>query len=201
MGDENNRTFSRYAELKAGLNNKFYEVEVEEQPDGTAKWLHRWGRIGTAGAVKPGKSYSFIAAKDLCNEQFKKKLDKGYVEVTAMQIIASAAETVEERPVRGLDPVKILVPNFGAGPSEERCKAFAQKYLDKMNVIRKSKDDLGAKYYDQITDLIESFRDEWDRMKVSKTHGDHIRHQQASDAFKEILIALREFGVLGKSIV
>jgi predicted DNA-binding WGR domain protein len=196
METPRDRRYSRNAEFKAGLNNKFYDVEVEEQPDGSAKWLHRWGRIGTNGQTKEGTAYSFESAKRLCDEQFEKKLAKGYVEVTAMQVLASAAQAIEERPVRGLPPVKVLIPNFGAGPSEERCKAFAKKYLDKMNVIRKSKDDLGKAYWDQMDSLIDSYRDEWSRIKAAK-HGEHIG-QQAEDAFKEILIALREFGVMSK---
>lgn len=199
METEHNRLYTRHAEFKAGLNNKFYDVEVEEQEDGSAKWLHRWGRIGTNGQTKEGVSYSFMAAKRICDEQFATKLNKGYVEITAMQVIASAAQLVEERPINGLPPMKVLIPNFGAGPSEERCKAFAQKFVDKMNVVRKSKDDLGGKsYVDQQVAIIESYVQEWERMLSSKTHGDHLRGQQAQDAFKEILIALREFGLMSK---
>lgn len=200
MENERNNTYSRHAEFKAGLNNKFYEVEVEEQPNGTAKWLHRWGRIGTNGQTKEGKSYSFLAAKDQCDRQFQAKLDKGYIEVTAMQVLASAAQSVEERPVRGLPPMTVLIPNFGAGPSEDRCKAFAQKFIDKMNIIRKSKDDLGSgAYVDQQVRLVESYMEEWDRMRASKTHADNLRGKQAQDAYREILRALREFGVLSKT--
>lgn len=199
MGTESNRTFSRHAEFKAGLNNKFYDVEVEEQPDGSSKWLWRWGRIGTNGQTKEGTSYSFGRAKQHCDEQFQTKLDKGYVEVTAMQVLASAAQAIEERPINGLPPMTVLIPNFGAGSSEERCKAFAQKFIDKMNIIRKSKDDLGPNaYVDQQMKLIESYDEEWIRMSRSKTHADNIRGEQAHDAYREIRIALREFGVLSK---
>lgn len=197
MENQRDRRYSRNAEFKAGLNNKFYDVEVEEQPDGSAKWLHRWGRIGTNGQTKEGKAHSFSSAVRLCDEQFEKKLAKGYREVTAMEVLASAAQSIEERPVRGLPPMTVLIPNFGAGPSEERCKAFAQKYVDKMNVIRKSKDDLGSAYWDQMESLVDSYRDEWNRMRTSKTHAGNLG-TQAEDAFKEILIALREFGIMGK---
>jgi predicted DNA-binding WGR domain protein len=200
METERNRRYSRHAEFKAGLNNKFYDVEVEEQEDGSAKWLHRWGRIGSNGQTKEGVSYSFEAAKRSCDEQFRTKLDKGYVEITAMQVIASAAQSIEERPVNGLPPVDLPIPIFGAGPSEERCREFARKYFDKLNVVRKSKFDLGGDLYvTQTVSLIQSASEEWDRMRASKTHASNLHGDQAKNGFSAVITTLREFGLMSKT--
>lgn len=192
-----NRTYNRYAEFKAGLNNKFYEVEVQEQDENHARWTHRWGRIGTTGQTKSGMSLSFESAKRHCDEQFEKKLAKGYREVTAMQILASAAQDVSDRPVRGLQPIDIVIPDFGAGPSEKRCREFARKFIDKMNLIRKSKDDLGSAYHDQMADLVDSCVKEWERIRESKTHGLNIG-SKAHEGYRVVLEALTNYGVRAK---
>lgn len=197
METERNRTYSRYAEMREGLYNKFYEVEATEQPDGRATFQFRWGRIGTTGQTKPGLSYSFEAAVDLCKEQFKAKLAKGYREVTAMEAIAAAAQDISDRPVNGLPPVDVAIPCFFAGPSEERCRAFARKYLDKLNLIRKSKRDLGGRYYDQIGEIMRSFRAEWQRMRESTTHAPNLG-TNAEEAFRQIAQALYHYGLMAQ---
>jgi len=167
-----NQRFTRYGEKKRGTQNKFYEVEALETEDGRAQWIFRWGRIGAAGQSKEGTVFSFSVAKQICLAQWEKK---GYTEVTAMQALASAVETLEERKTNGLSKVEIEIPNFHAGPSEKRCRQFCEKYLAKLNLIRGSRWDLGTTAYsNQIKALLKQYCAEYKRIKGSKTHGDNL---------------------------
>jgi len=167
-----NQRFTCYGEKKCGTQNKFYEVEALETDDGRAQWIFRWGRIGTTGQSKEGTSYSFDAAKQVCLAQWKKK---DYTEVTAMQALASAVETLEERKTNGLSKVEIDVPNFHAGPSEKRCQQLCEKYLAKLNLIRGSRWDLATPAYsNQVKVLLKQYCSEYKRIKGSKTHGSNL---------------------------
>ena len=169
------RRFTAYAEFKAGTNNKFYEVEAIELEDGRAKWIFRWGRIGTAGQSKEGTTYSFGVAKRMCDEQFEKKQKKGYREVSPLEALASAGEEITEWKNNGLSPVEVDIPKFHAGPSEKRCQAFCAKYLEKLNVIRASRWDLSIDTYEkQIKALLKQYCAEYKRIKGSKTHGHNL---------------------------
>ena len=75
-----NQRYTRYAEKKAGTNNKFYEVEAIQEDD-RVRYFFRWGRIGTKGQEKEHRATSFAYAKSVCDEQFNRKLNKGYREV------------------------------------------------------------------------------------------------------------------------
>jgi predicted DNA-binding WGR domain protein len=169
------RRYFAYAEKKAGTNNKFYQVEAIEQEDGRASWEFRWGRIGSNGQSKSGMTYSFGSAKLACDEQFQKKLKRGYREVSALEALASAAEDVTERPNNGLSAVTVVVPKFHAGRSEERCRKFCEKYLTKLNVIRASRWSLSENAYEkQIETLLKQYVAEFKRIKASKTHGPNL---------------------------
>lgn len=173
--------YSRYAEKKAGANNKFYEVEAEPQDDGTFRVVFRWGRIGTLGQEKQQCiTAHYDYAVRLCDEQFAAKQKRGYVEVNAMEALASAAQDVSEREVNGLEPVEIETPKFHAGTSEKRCQQFCSKYLDKLNVIRKDKRTLGMDHYErQIEALLKSYCKEWGRILRTKAHG-HLADNPAA---------------------
>jgi len=167
--------FTRYGEKKAGTNNKFYEVEAQENEDGRATWIFRWGRIGTTGQSKEGETYSFSGAKSICLEQFRIKTEKGYREVNAMEALASAVEEVHERKTNGLSAVEIVIPCFHAGKSEKRCQEFCQKWLDKLNIVRGSRWDLDANAYEkQIEGVLKGYTKEWRRIRTSKTHGPNL---------------------------
>ena len=173
MNDE--RRFTAYAEFKAGTNNKFYEVEAIELEDSRAKWIFRWGRIGTAGQSKEGTTYSFGVAKRMCDEQFEKKEKKGYREVSPLEALASAGEEVTERKRNGLEEVEIDIPRFHAGSSEKRCRDFCEKYLSKLNVIRGSRWDLDqGTYRKQVEAMLKQYCTEYKRIKGSKTHGYNV---------------------------
>jgi len=179
------RRFTRYGEKKAGTNNKFYEVEaIELESDGKAEWIFRWGRIGTAGQEKRGRSYSFGAAKSACVEQFRKKEQRGYREVNAMEALASAVQEVEEREVRGLQPVELEAPCFHADSSTKRCAQFTEKWLGKLNVVRKSKWDLGDAYDKQIEGVLKGYCAEWKRICRTKAHGHLADNGNAQTAFR-----------------
>ena len=186
------RRYTVYAENKAGTNNKFYEVEANEDEDGRAEWIFRWGRIGTAGQSKEGTTYSFEAAERICQDQFAKKRGRGYREVSPLEALASAAEEVSERPVQGLEPVTLVVPCFHAGASETRLRKFCQKYNDKLNVIRGSKRVLGFEAYrKQIEAMLKQYCAEFKRIKGSKTHG-HNCVGHADTAFRIFFSLLKD---------
>ena len=169
------RRFHRYGEKKAGVNNKYYEVEATEREDGRADWAFRWGRIGYDPKSKTGTFLSFEAAKLHCEEQFAKKRQRGYREVNAMEALASAVQDPSERKTQGLPAVELVIPCFHAGKSEQRCQTFAQKYVEKLNLIRKSKNVLKHKEYnDQIEALLKAYCAEYKRMKRSKAHGNNL---------------------------
>ena len=186
------RRFTRYGEKKAGASNKFYEVEAEELGDGRSTWAFRWGRIGTLGQEKRGEFCTFGAAKRTCMEQFQKKEQRGYREVNAMEALASAMQDVEEREVRGLQPVELEAPCFHAGNSTKRCEQFTQKWLSKLNVIRKSKWDLGNDYEKQIESILKGYCSEWSRICKTKAHGHLAGNANAQTAFRIFFNALKD---------
>jgi len=184
--------YSRYAEKKAGTNNKFYEVKVEEHESGQARLTFTYGRIGTEGReLDQGLYASYGYAVQCADEQFKKKLGKGYTEVTAMQAIASAVETLEERKTNGFEPVDLEIPCFNAGDSEARCRKLCEKWLAKLNLVRGSCFDLGTDYGKQITGVTRGFAREWDRIKNTKAHGHLKGNGMAEEAFFTFLRRLR----------
>lgn len=190
-----NRTYQRYAEKKVGSNNKFYAVEVEELEDDRAKWIFRWGRIGTdGGKPKEGISYSFEGAKSICDAQFaKKKRQSGYVEVNAMQALASAVEELHERQANGLPPVEMEFSNFFAGKSEGRCHQLCQKWLDKLNIVRGSKHDLGFNAYEkQIEAVLKGFCKAWARIRKTKAHRHLEDNAHAHTAFRLTFKAFKD---------
>lgn len=186
------RQYSRYAQKQAGVHNKFYEVRVEELEDGRASLLFVYGRIGTEGrTLDQGTIYSFEAARQSANTQFLKKLGKGYVEVSAMQALAAASQDPKERKLEGFPPVKISIPEFNAGKSDERCRKFCQKYLDKVNLIRTSYYEMDeGEYLKQMCALLKSYWREWRRIETSKTHANLTNCPQAQIAIRTFSMAL-----------
>lgn len=186
------RRMTRYAHMRKGTNNKFYEVEVQEHDDGPDEMIFRWGRIGTAGQSKTSTgAYDFLVS--VANQQFETKLKKGYEEANAMEALAAAAQIdLTERQNRGLDPVEIEIPCFHAGKSEKRCQEFAQKYLDKLNLIRASRWDLGDKYSKQIEALLKSYCSEWRRIRRTKAHGHLAENALAHTAFRLFFAAMKD---------
>lgn len=187
------RRFTRYGEKKAGTNNKFYEVEALEREDGTAEWIFRWGRIGTEGQSKEGTSYSFESAKRKCEDQFKAKAGRGYRQVTAMEALASACQDVAERKTNGHEAVDLVIPKFWGGASEKRCQEFCRKWNEKLNVVRKSRWDLGdAAYRTQIVSVLEGYCKEWKRILGTKAHGHLADNAQAHTAFRMFFSQLKD---------
>ena len=188
------RRSSRYAEKNAGASNKFYEVKVEELDNGQSKLYFTYGRIGTEGrTLDQGAFGSYEYAVQVGDEQFEKKLAKGYKEVTAMQAIASAVETLEERKTNGLEPVEIDVPRFHAGTSEARCKKFCEKWLAKLNLVRASRWDLGdSAYSKQITSVLKGYCKEWTRITNTKAHGHLAENVHAQTAFRIFFGSLKD---------
>jgi predicted DNA-binding WGR domain protein len=188
------RRFSRYAEKKAGTQNKFYEVRVEEiEENGRARLLFVYGRIGTEGRViDKGLCSNYDYAVRLANEQFRKKTAKGYREVTAMEALASAVETLEERKTNGLPAVELDIPRFHAGTSEKRCQQMCEKWLDKLNIVRRSRWDLGEAYEKQIEGVLKGFCKEWVRVTQTKAHGHLSDNATAHSAFKIFFNALKD---------
>ena len=191
MSDQ--RRFHLYGEKKAGVHNKYYEVEAIELEDGSATWEFRWARIGSiCGRPKSGASYSFATARNICQAQFDKKCAKGYQEVSALVALASAAEEPSERANRGLENVTLDVLNFQAGPSEARLRKFCTKYNEKLNVIRASFNVLGYDAYrKQIETMLKQYCAEFERIQSSKTHGPWLV-SFAVTAGKEFFNRLRE---------
>lgn len=183
------RSYHKYGECKTGTNNKYYEVEAKELENGTATWRFAWARIGyECSKPKEGTAYSFERAKQICQDQWKRKAK--YKEVNAMQALASAAEELHERPVNGHERVDLTVPCFHAGKSEERMKQFCLKYQDKLNVIRTSRWSMGAdQYSDQIETMLKAYCSEYQRTKKTATHGPNLG-VHAETAFRIFLDAL-----------
>lgn len=187
------RRFTRYGEKKAGTNNKFYEVEALETEDGRGQWIFRWGRIGTTGQSKEGTTYSFEAAKRKCEDQFEAKEGRGYRQVTAMEALASACQEVTERKTNGHEAVDLDVPRFHAGKSEKRCVEFCRKWNEKLNVVRKSRWDLGEKQYrDQMVAILEGYCKEWRRICSTKAHGHLADSASAQTGFRIFFNSLRD---------
>jgi predicted DNA-binding WGR domain protein len=180
------RRFNRYAEKKAGTNNKFYQVEVEELEDGRAKVYFTYGRIGTDGRrLDQGFFASYEGGVRVAKEQFAKKRQRGYVEVNAMQALASAAQELHERKTNGLEKVKLVIPKFFAGKSEKRCQDLCKKYEAKLNIVRASKHDLGwDAFYEQITAVLKQYCAEWRRMQRTKAHGHLVDNAAAQTGFR-----------------
>jgi hypothetical protein len=173
------RRFTRYGECKRGVNNKYYEVEAVEHEDGSATYTFRWARIGYE-CSKPTteRVFSFEEAKRRCLAQWEKKKAK-YKEVNAMEALASAVQELDERETRGLSAVELEAPCFHAGKSEARCQQFAKKWLAKLNLVRKSKWDLGDRYNKQIETILKGYCAEWQRICKTKAHG-HLRDNAAA---------------------
>lgn len=171
--DNELRTHRRYAEFRKGTSDKFYEVEVQElEPKGQAKVTFRYGRIGQAGQSKEDTFIHFGAASLAADNKFAEKLAKGYVETkSALHALAAAFETPEDRPNRGLPPAEIETPAaWGLGQERDaRLTAFVRKYVDKLNLIRASRDDLTAKLYaKQVSNLLQQYAREWRRVADSQ---------------------------------
>lgn len=175
--------FTRYGEKKRGSENKYYEVEANELEDGRGQWTFRWARIGyICKKPKTGTAYSFEAAKSICEAQFEKK---GYQEVNAMEALASAVEDLDERKTNGLSNVEVAIPCFHAGKSEERCRRFCQKWLDKLNLVRRSRWDLNARAYEkQIEAVLNGYCAEWKRICGTKSHRALSDNASACTAFR-----------------
>lgn len=186
---------TRYAEKKAGTHNKFYEVEALREEDAThCQIIFRWGRIGTTGQTKVQTCLAWSTAVSTCNEQFEKKLKRGYKEVCAMQALASAIQDPTERKSEGgLDPVQIPTPRFGVtGSTKTRLERYCQKYLDKLNVIRDSRRTLGFRAYEtQFLDLLDSYDREWVRISETKAHGSQVRNERAREGYRAFRHDLR----------
>ena len=171
------QSYSRHAELKAGTKNKFYTVEVEPTEGARYRLTFVYGRIGTEGRrIDKGSFKSFNYAKQLADEQIETKIEKkGYKEVTAMQMIASAVEDLSERKTKGLEPVEIQIHNFNAGASEKRMQTFARKYVDKLNLIRASRYEMDEDAYRHMVEaMFRSYTNEYERIEDSATHGLNI---------------------------
>lgn len=167
------RTHKRYAEFRKGTSDKFYEIEVTElEEDGKARITYRYGRIGQAGQSKPDESMGYTWAVDVADAKFEEKLEKGYEEAKSpLHALAAALETPADRPNKGLPPAAVAVPTWNTGncSANERLMAFAEKYIEKLNLIRASRDVLLEKIYNQqITNLFKQFAEEWHRIADSK---------------------------------
>jgi hypothetical protein len=66
---------------------------------------------------------------------------------------------------------------FG-GPGTRR-EQFAKKGLAKLNLVRKSKWDLGDRYNKQIETILKGYCAEWQRICKTKAHG-HLRDNAAA---------------------
>jgi predicted DNA-binding WGR domain protein len=73
----------RYAELIGGGHDKFYEVRIDMDDDGTFWLTKRWGRRPDAGGgqVKPEQYQSLNAAQSVGLDMLGQKILKGYREV------------------------------------------------------------------------------------------------------------------------
>jgi len=178
------RRFTWRGEKKKGTQNRFYDVEARELENGRGRWTFRWGRIGTNGRSDTGTLYSYAAAKERCEIQIRKKRD--YEEVNAMEALASAVQDVSERPANGFEAVEIEIPCFHAGKSEKRCREFCEKYLAKLNVVRRSRWDLSEEEYEgQMERILKSYRSEWYRMTQTKAHG-HLQEETGAQTAARI---------------
>jgi len=161
------QTWTQYAEFRRGTSNKFYEVTAEGR-----NWTFRWGRIGAAGQSKQGVSYSFEGAKRVCQDQMAAKTSKGYKVVSALEALASACQEPEERPNRGLGDAEIRVPTNWAmytSAGNQRMTKFGEKYLGKLNLIRRSFHDLTrTQYTQQVRALLTQYVREWRRIAETR---------------------------------
>jgi len=134
----------RYAEMIAGTARKFYQVEVEG-----AVWTASWGRIGTAGQRKTTECFSEYSANSQADEQFEKKLKKGYVEKSGLEVLASVADYEKEVPTL-IDPTAIGVPS--------EALHVAQTAAAKLNRIAADRREAGRRVLeDQAKLVLESF--------------------------------------------
>jgi predicted DNA-binding WGR domain protein len=192
------REHSRFATFRKGTSNKFYQIRVTEKENEQADVVYTWGRIGTAGQSKTDQGY-YSYAVNVANEQFEKKLKKGYVEQkSSLVLLAMTIEEPEERKGDGLKPVDVQFVMPSVSPKmEERLGKFARKYLSKLNLVRKDKFSLKPKQYEkQIEDLGRQFTAEFDRICSSKGYGAEV-----NDDVKQAVIyfyrALRDETKLG----
>jgi len=174
------RSFRWYGEKKKGTMNRFYEISADEREDGRGVWTFKWGRIGTAGRVESGIVHSYSRAVDVCKAKIAAK--SSYREVSPLEALASCCEELHERPNRGLSAVEIDVPNWHAGASNGRLNKFAAKYLERLNVIRASFNDLSYGDYDkQIETMLKQYIAEFARIVATKGHGKNVtQHSETS---------------------
>jgi len=102
------REHSRFATFRKGTSNKFYQVRVVEREDTCADVLFVYGRIGTAGQTKEQIAGYFEQGVIVADQQFEKKLSKGYVEQkSSLVLLAMTMEEPEERKGHGLQAVDV----------------------------------------------------------------------------------------------
>jgi len=187
------REYSQYLEFKKGTSNKFYEVRVKELETGRAEVWVRYGRIGTTGQRKlHGKRHNFDFALLIAKEQENKKRKKGYKKVSALEALASAIEEPEERRNKGLPPVELAIPvwNTGRDKTDERLTASAEKHLNKLNLVRASRWDLGlTPFKTQVEKVLEQYAGDFFRIKAAKVHAYYIdasTEQRAREFFENL---------------
>ena len=83
------RGFMTYRVDAENNNSKFYEVLIQEQPDGTWAYLPRWGALtdkGRPGRIDGQKSdkfgLSFAQAFKMLQAQYNKRLQRGYTDAS-----------------------------------------------------------------------------------------------------------------------
>jgi len=189
------REYSRFATFRKGTSNKFYQIRVVEREDTCADILYIYGRIGTAGQTKTKLAGYYELGVDTADEQFRKKLAKGYVEQkSSLVLLAMTCEEPEERKGHGLEAVEVefVMPNVST-KLEERLDMFARKFLSKLNLIRKDVYSLSDKQHDkQIEDLGKQFCLEFERICQSKGNGAEAATHDVKQAIIYYYRALRD---------
>ena len=189
------REYARYAVFRKGTSNKFYQVRVEELEDGQANLFFSYGRLGTAGkTLDQGRHYCYESAVCTADEQFAKKLNKGYREErSSLVLLAMTIEEPEERKGHGLPAVEVefVMPDVST-KMEVRLGKFARKFLSKLNLVRKDRFSLTEKQYEkQVEDLGKQFAAEFNRISNSKGYGAEA-DQDVKQAIVYYYRALRE---------
>ena len=188
------REHSRFATFRKGTSNKFYQIRVVERADDSAKVIYTWGRIGTAGQSKTDHGY-YSYCVNVADEQFEKKLKKGYVEQkSSLVLLAMTMQEPEERKGNGLPSieVKFVMPDVST-KLEARLSKFATKYLSKLNLIRKDFYALSQNQFEkQMEGLGKQFIAEFDRIMSSKGYGAEATSADVKQAVVYYYRALRE---------
>lgn len=175
------RTYKLYAEMKKGTSFKFYEVVAQElEEGGRATLVANWGRIGAKGQSKNyGTFRSYFSAKSNGEEQFEKKLKKGYVKASALQALASACQEPEERLEEcAYHPREVTFPVWGTGnpATDKRLEKLAEQTLTKLNLVRSDKERFYSfnsgysKYFKEAARLIEAYGKAYRRMSKTNAH-------------------------------